>query len=56
MKKEIVTVGGDLAGLNLVKHLADEANFHITLVDMNNYNFFPPLLSQLATGFLDVSS
>lgn len=56
MKKEIVIVGGGFAGLNLVQHLADEPDVHITLVDMNNYNFFPPLLYQLATGFLDVSN
>lgn len=56
MKKEIVIIGGGFAGLNLVKHLVDEADIHITLVDLNNYNFFPPLLYQLATGFLDVSN
>ncbi len=56
MKKEIVIIGGGFAGLNLVRHLADEADIHITLVDLNNYNFFPPLLYQLATGFLDVSN
>ena len=31
-------------------------DIHVTLVDLNNYNFFPPLLYQLATGFLDVSN
>ncbi|SFN76849.1 NAD(P)/FAD-dependent oxidoreductase [Nitrosospira briensis] len=56
MKKEIVIIGGGFAGLNLVRHLADEADIHVTLVDLNNYNFFPPLLYQLATGFLDVSN
>ncbi|MDQ3186397.1 MAG: NAD(P)/FAD-dependent oxidoreductase [Pseudomonadota bacterium] len=39
-----------------MKHLANEADFHVTLVDMNNYNFFAPLLYQVATGFLDVSN
>jgi NADH dehydrogenase len=53
MKKEIVIIGGGFAGLNLVRHLADEADIHVTLVDLNNYNFFPPLLYQLANGFLD---
>lgn len=56
MKKEIVVIGGGFAGINLVRHLAHEAKFHVTLVDMNNYNFFPPLLYQVATGFLDVSN
>ena len=56
MRKEIVVIGGGFAGINLVKHLTDEADFHVTLVDMNNYNFFSPLLYQVATGFLDVSN
>jgi len=44
MKKEIVIIGGGFAGINLVRHLADGPGFHITLVDRNNYNAFPPLL------------
>jgi NADH dehydrogenase len=56
MKTEIVIIGGGFAGLNLVKHLAKEGDFHVTLVDMNNYHLFPPLLYQVATGFLDVSN
>ena len=56
MKTEIVIIGGGFAGLNLVKHLAKEGNFHVTLVDRNNYHLFPPLLYQVATGFLDVSN
>ena len=31
-------------------------DFHITLVDKNNYNFFPPLIYQVATGFLENSN
>lgn len=56
MKKEIVIIGGGFGGINLAKHLAHENNFHVTLVDVNNYNFFPPLLYQVATGFLEVSN
>ena len=56
MKKEIVVIGGGFAGLNLVKPLAEASDFHVTLVDMNNYNFFPPLLYQVATSFLEVSN
>jgi NADH:ubiquinone reductase (H+-translocating) len=56
MKKETVVIGGGFAGLNLVKHLAKGGNFHVTLVDMNNYHLFPPLLYQVATGFLDASN
>ena len=50
MKTEIAIIGGGFAGLNLVKHLAEDEDFHITLVDVNNYHFFPPLLYQVATG------
>ena len=54
-QKKIVIVGGGFAGINLANRLADDNRFHITLVDRNNYNFFPPLLYQVATGFLEVS-
>ena len=56
MKTGIAVIGGGFAGLNLVKHLAEDENFRITLVDVNNYHLFPPLLYQVATGFLDVSN
>lgn len=56
MPKEIVIVGGGFAGVNLAKQLANKSDFHVTLVDKNNYNFFPPLLYQVATGFLEVSN
>lgn len=56
MKKQIVVVGGGFAGINFVKRLAFVKNIHVTLVDKNNYNFFPPLLYQVATGFLEVSN
>ena len=56
MKKEIVIIGGGFAGINLTKRLANAKGIHVTLVDKNNYNFFPPLLYQVATGFLEVSN
>ena len=55
-KKHIVIVGGGFAGLELVKVLNCSGKYKITLVDMNNYNFFPPLLYQLAAGFMEPSS
>ena len=55
-KKHIVIVGGGFAGLELVKELNRSDKYKITLVDMNNYNFFPPLLYQLAAGFMEPSS
>lgn len=56
MKKRIVIIGGGFAGLNFVKALANNDAFELTLVDKINYNFFPPLLYQVATGFLEISS
>lgn len=55
-KKKIVVVGGGFAGVNFIKRLAKNDAFDIILVDVNNYNFFPPLLYQVATGFLEPSS
>ena len=55
-KKHIVIVGGGFGGLELMKELNHTGKYCITLVDMNNYNFFPPLLYQLAAGFMEPSS
>lgn len=54
--KKVVIVGGGFAGINLIKRLSKDKRFHITLVDINNYNFFPPLLYQVATAFIEPSS
>lgn len=56
MTRKIVIIGGGFAGVNLAKKLGRDRRFQVTLVDRNNYNFFPPLLYQVATGFLEVSS
>ncbi|MFN7421277.1 MAG: FAD-dependent oxidoreductase, partial [Flavobacterium sp.] len=53
MKKHVVIVGGGFAGMNVARQLANHPHLDITLVDKNNYNFFPPLLYQVATGFLE---
>ena len=53
---EIVIIGGGFAGLNLAKELLNEKGIHVTLVDKNKYNFFPPLIYQVATAFLEPSS
>ena len=55
-KKHVVIVGGGFAGLQLMKGLDRSNKYNITLVDINNYNFFPPLLYQLAAGFMEPSS
>jgi len=54
--KKIVIIGGGFAGITLARKLSNSEGIHLTLVDKNNYNFFPPLLYQVATGFLDVSN
>ena len=51
--KKIVIVGGGFAGINFVKNLWNDPYYQITLVDKNNYNFFPPLLYQVATAFIE---
>ena len=54
--KKVVVVGGGFAGINFIKKLANHERFLITLVDINNYHFFPPLLYQVATAFIEPSN
>ncbi|KIA88063.1 NAD(P)/FAD-dependent oxidoreductase [Kaistella jeonii] len=54
--KNIVIIGGGLSGINLAKKMGGKKGVQVTLVDRNNYNFFPPLLYQVATGMLDIAS
>lgn len=56
MKKHIIIVGGGFAGINLIKSLKNDKRFRITLVDKNNYHFFPPLIYQVATSFIQASN
>lgn len=56
MEKEIVIIGGGFGGVSIAEKLRKVKGYHVTLVDMNNYNFFPPLLYQVATGFLENSN
>ena len=53
---KVVIVGGGFAGLNLAKKLVCKAGFEVTLVDTNNYHFFPPLLYQVSTAFIEASN
>lgn len=55
-QKHVVIIGGGFAGINLARSLAGRKEVRITLVDRNNYNYFQPLLYQVATGLLEVSS
>jgi NADH dehydrogenase len=54
--KKIVIIGGGFGGVNLALKLKNDPQFQVTLVDKNNYNFFPPLIYQVATGFLENSN
>jgi NADH:ubiquinone reductase (H+-translocating) len=54
--KRLVIIGGGFGGVNLALRLKNDPRFQITLVDKNNYNFFPPLIYQVATGFLENSN
>jgi len=54
--KRVLVIGGGFAGLNFVKNLSKNKNFQITLVDVNNYHFFPPLLYQVASAFIEPSN
>lgn len=51
--KHIVLVGGGFAGFNFVRRLFNNRYYRVTLVDRNNYNYFTPLLYQVATSFLE---
>jgi NADH dehydrogenase len=53
---KIVIIGGGFGGVNLALTLANEKNCEVVLVDKNNYKFFPPLIYQVGTAFLDPSS
>ncbi|MEJ7769796.1 MAG: NAD(P)/FAD-dependent oxidoreductase [Chitinophagaceae bacterium] len=54
--KKVVIVGGGFAGLNLAKSLEGNPYYQVTIVDQNNYHFFPPLLYQVSTAFIEASN
>ena len=51
----VVIIGAGFAGINLVKSLRKKP-FQVVLINRNNYHFFQPLLYQVATAGLEVSS
>ncbi len=55
-KKTVVIVGGGFAGLQLIKSIGNTDLYNVILVDTNNYNFFPPLIYQVAAGFMEPSA
>lgn len=54
--ERVVIVGGGFAGVNLLKKLANNPQFEVILVDKNNYHFFPPLIYQVSTAFIENSN
>lgn len=54
--KRIVVVGGGFGGLKLCSTLAKNPEFQVVLIDKNNFHQFPPLIYQIATAGLQVSS
>lgn len=54
-KRHTVIVGAGFGGIRCLKTLISDPNRRITLVDRNDYNFFPPLIYQVAGGFLPPS-
>ncbi len=56
MKKRVIIVGGGFAGLQLAKKLSGNKHFEVIIVDRNNYHFFPPLLYQVSTAFIEPSN
>lgn len=54
--RKIVIVGGGFGGVNFVKKLWKDKRFQVTMVDQDNYHFFPPLLYQVATAFIEPSN
>jgi len=55
-KKQIIIIGGGFAGINLARKLYNNPFYEVTLIDKHNYNYFTPLLYQVATGFLEPSA
>lgn len=54
--KRIVVIGGGFGGLRLCTTLVKNPNFQVVLIDKNNFHQFPPLIYQIATAGLQVSS
>lgn len=56
MIKKVLIVGGGFAGLKIAKKLSKKKEFEVILLDKNNYHFFPPLLYQVGTAFIESSN
>lgn len=45
-------IGAGFAGIRCLEQLAKHSKDRITLIDRNDYHFFPPLIYQVSAGFL----
>lgn len=52
---QTVIVGAGFAGIRAMQILAKDKNQQVILIDRHDYNFFPPLIYQVAAGFLSPS-
>lgn len=53
---KIIIIGGGFGGMNLARKLANVPGAEVILVDGNNYNYFPPLIYQVASSFIEPSN
>ncbi|TGN19710.1 NAD(P)/FAD-dependent oxidoreductase [Leptospira idonii] len=51
-KKKITIIGAGFGGLQVIKTLANNPAFEITVIDKTNHHLFQPLLYQVATAVL----
>lgn len=54
-KKRVIIVGGGFGGLKLA-NLLNNSGLQVVLVDKNDYHQFPPLIYQVASSGMEVSS
>ncbi len=50
-----VIIGAGFGGLRVAKELIKDKSQQVILIDKHDYNFFPPLIYQVAAGFLSPS-
>ena len=53
MTERVIIIGGGFAGLELAKKLSDNKHSEVIVVDRNNFHFFPTLLYQVSTAFIE---
>lgn len=54
-RRHTVLIGAGFGGIRCLEQLAKHSGDRITLIDRNDYNFFPPLIYQVSAGFLSPS-